>query len=162
MTSLERSHRAQVRALLIAVVFLVFALMVGYAALRGSGSGPTVAPTRDTGRGWVVGNAKTKAAAIATDGPILRPDPTGSQRLPLYLSHSGSSWRRGWYAFEARAPGAKAECFLRWDGAAERFEDPCSTRTYGSDGADLRRFSITVDRSGELIVDLSRPPTAGR
>lgn len=151
----RRSSTAQVRAVLIAVVALVFTVTLGYAIVRAATgtSAPTTSGTND-GR-WNAGEARTKAAAIAEDGPILLPDPAGPQRLPIYLSHTGGDHRRNWFAFEARPPGADDGCFLTWDAARERFTAPCTDDTYPLDGDGLRSFPTRVTRDGDLVVDLT-------
>lgn len=151
----RRTSSTQVRAVLIAVVSLIFVVTLGYAVFRattGERSSVTSAGTNGT---WVVGNAASKAELIADDGPILIPDPAGAQRLPIFISHTGSSAKSGWYAFEARPPEAPDDCFLEWDAEQDRFTAPCETTTYGADGDGLRQFSATVTKNGDLVVDLT-------
>lgn len=151
----RRTSSAQVRALLIAVVSLIFVVTLGYAVFRattGQRSSVTSAGTSGT---WVVGDAESKARLIADDGPILIPDPAGAQRLPIFISHTGASATTGWHAFEARPPDAPDDCFLRWDADQDRFTAPCDSATFGADGDGLRQFSATVTADGDLVVDLT-------
>lgn len=159
----RRSSSAQVRAVLIAVVSIVFVATLGYAVVRAA-TGERTSVTRSTGDGrWNAGEAESKATAIDRDGPILIPDPAGEQRLPIFISHVGSNSETGWYAFEARPPGAAADCFLEWDRAAERFRpgDGCDDdTTYPRDGEGLRRFATSVTKGGDLIIDFTPPKGA--
>ena len=156
----RRSSSAQVRSILIAVVSLIFAVTLGYALFRVA-TGKSTAPTSNSTSGrWNTGSASSKAKEIAKGGPILLPDPTGAQRHPIFINHVGGKNDTGWYAFEARPPGAAADCFLEWDRSAERFRpgDGCDDdTTYPRDGEGLRRFATSVTKAGDLIIDFTPP-----
>lgn len=151
----RRSSSAQIRSILLAVVALLFAVTLGYAVVRAATgtSAPTSSGANDGT--WNAGEAETKARLIDEDGPILIPDPAGEQRLPIYISHTGDGPKVGWHAFEARPPGAAADCFLTWDRDAEEFSAPCTGEVYPADGEGLRSFPTRVTRAGDLVIDLT-------
>src|SRR4051812_17817814 len=102
----RRDSGKQVRSILIAVVSFVLVLTLGFAVVRAA-TGQKTAATRSVTNGrFNVGFAVSKAKQIARGGPILLPDPSGAQRLPIYVSHVGDDAKKGWYAFEARPSGA--------------------------------------------------------
>jgi len=155
----RRSSSAQIRSILIAAVSLVFIVTLGYAVVRAA-TGQKTSVTRSANDGrWNTGSAASKAKEIAKDGPILIPDPAGAQRLPIFISHVGRNVERGWYAFEARPPGAPEDCFLVWRAKAGEFEAPCDGSTYPPEGTGLRSFSATVTKDGDLVIDFTPPTT---
>lgn len=159
----RRSSSAQVRTILIAIVSLVFIVTLGYAVVRAAtGQRTTVTATKGDGR-WNTGSAASKAKEIAAGGPILIPDPAGSQRLPIFISHVGTDNKAGWYAFEARPPDAADDCFLEWDRKASEFRTAAACddeATYPVDGAGLRQFGTSVTKDGDLVVDLTPSSTS--
>ena len=158
----RRSSSAQIRSILIAIVTLVFIATLGYAVFRAAtGQKTSVTQGSNDGR-WNTGSADTKAKAIAKDGPILIPDPAGAQRLPIFLSHVGTDATTGWYAFEARPPGAPKDCFLEWNRSERQFRGTpsCGDVTYPVEGTGLRTFEATVTKDGDLIVDFTPGTTA--
>lgn len=90
--------------------------------------------------------------AIARDGvPILFPDPVGSR--DIYLQHLGDDPLVGWYAFDARRPGASRDCSLVWQPAGW-FVDPCEDGVeFDSIGTGLPSYEVTIDND-LLFVDL--------
>ncbi|MFN8050403.1 MAG: hypothetical protein U0Q22_03115 [Acidimicrobiales bacterium] len=157
----RRSSSAQVRSILIAVVSLIFAVTLGYALFRVA-TGKSTAPTSNSTSGrWNTGSASSKAKEIAKGGPILLPDPTGAQRHPIFINHVGGKNDTGWYAFEARPPGAPADCFIEWSRTARHFTAPCNDRTYPPEGTGLRSFSAEVTKEGDLVIDLT-PSATGK
>lgn len=136
----------------------MFILTLGYAVVRaatGTTPSTTTARNGEGGGRWNVGEAASKARSITKDGPILIPDPSGAQRLPIFLSHVGKNAKQGWYAFEARPPGAPDDCFVAWDTETDQFTSPCSDDTYPATGEGLRSFEASVNRDGDLVVDLT-------
>ncbi len=103
-----------------------------------------------------VGSAKRLAATVAREGPLLFPDLLNRSR-DIYVQHLGGD---EWRAFEAHAPGAPRRCVLRWRRAERDFVDPCDGRTFPADGTGLTSYPATVDRDGDLIVDLNAPHRA--
>ena len=151
----RRSSSAQVRSILIAVVSVLFVGLLVVAVVRAA-TGQKTSVTRSASGGlWNTGSADTKAKAIAEDGPILIPDPAGEQKLPIFISHVGKDEDTGWYAFEARPPGAPEDCFLAWNAEAKRFEAPCVDDTYGIEGEGLRSFGADVTKDGDLVIDFT-------
>lgn len=151
----RRSQSAQIRSILIAVVSLIFVVTLGYAVFRAA-TGQKTSVTQGTNGGqWNAGPAAPKADRIAADGPILFADPSGAQRLPIYISHTGTKDSTGWYAFEARPPGAADDCFLEWDRTAEELVAPCDDSSYPPNGEGLRQFGATVTKDGDLIIDFT-------
>ena len=67
----------------------------------------------------------------------------------------GNDPKRGWYAFAARPPGAPDDCFIEWDRETDQFTSPCSDDTYPATGDGLRAFAATVNRDGDLVIDLT-------
>jgi hypothetical protein len=152
----RRSSGAQVRSIVIAVVSVLLVGTLGYAVIRAATDRDTAVTRGAAGGGkWNAGSAASKAKLVAEGGPILIPDPGGAQRLPIYISHTGSSAKKGWYAFEARPAGAPSDCFIEWDRKKREFVAPCDQSTYPVDGTGLRSFDTTVTRDGDLIIDLT-------
>ena len=54
-------------------------------------------------------------------------------------------------------PGEAAGCTVRWRERSHDFVDSCGGRIYPADGAGLTSYRASVDRKGDLIVDLRRP-----
>lgn len=158
----RRSPSAQIRSILIAVVSLIFVATLGYAVFRAATGQRTTVTEGSNGGQWNTGSADTKADQIDDGGPILIPDPAGAQRLPIYLSHIGSSPAEGWYAFEARPPDAPDDCFIEWDAPTEAFVSPCTDDTYPADGEGLRQFGATVTEDGDLVIDFTPEEAASR
>lgn len=113
---------------------------------------------------FVVGSAERFADRISEQRtPILFKDPlTSRPGREVYVQHLGPGHKEGWLAIEAYAPGRRRlECILRWERGAQRFRDPCSQRTYPSDGGGLRTYAGKVDESGKVVIDL-RTDRGGR
>lgn len=107
-------------------------------------------------RVFAVGQADRLAPRIADDGPLLFKDALNRGR-EIYVQHQGRDDEEGWLAFEAYAPGVSREpgCVLVWDGARERFRDPCGGATFAADGTGLTQYDARVD-DGIVVVDLNR------
>ena len=139
------------QAVLLGITGVVVGVLVlgGLAVLASRGSVELQgSPLFDAGR------ADSQAAAIRRDGPILLGDVAGGQR-DVYLQHLGGDERRGWLAFDTRAPRAPRNCAVRWSAEDRAFEDPCSGRRYPPTGEGLRQYPVDVD-DGRLTVDLRR------
>ncbi len=153
----RRSASTQIRSILIALVALIFAVTLGYAVVRAA-TGDTGANSRENravGGVWNSGEARSKMDSIAEDGPILLPDPTGSQKTPIYISHVGQDYKSGWYAFEAVPEGRTADCTLIWNNDDEHFTNKCGDETWDATGEGMRQFQAKVDKEGDLIIDFS-------
>ena len=152
----RRSSRVQATTLAISIAAVVVVIVLGWLILQAA---------TDDGEGAIdlgddtfeAGDARGRAEAIAKDGPLLFSDVSGrGQRRPIFLAHLGDDPKTGWYAFDAKAPGADPDCFLEWDASEEEFSSVggCDERTFPQDGSGLRRYLVSVSRDGELEVDL--------
>jgi len=90
---------------------------------------------------------------IARDGPILYADAAGGRR-DIWLQHLGGDPAGGWFAFDARRPGAGRDCTLQWQAPAAVFLDPCDGTIVEGHGEGLPAYEVRID-DGELIVDLN-------
>lgn len=130
---------------LVAIVFagLLLALVVR-AASRNPGSARL-------GSRELAFRADRLAEEIAERGPVLFKDPLrrGNAANDLYVQHVGADPTAGWVALRAYAAEPVDRCLLQWDGAAGRFRDPCSDRTYPADGQGLRTYRVSV--SGGVV-----------
>jgi len=140
-----RRNRAAVLTGIAGVVagILVF---VGILSLVGSGK----AKSHLGSAVFKVGKAKNQAVIVERDGPLLFADPLEKGR-DIYLNDLGQNH---WAALEVHPPGEPKSCTVKWQAASHTFRDPCSGRTYPADGTGLVRYSATVDKSGDLVVDL--------
>jgi hypothetical protein len=143
-----RRNRAAILTGIAGVVagILVF---VGILSLVGSGK----AKSHLGSDVFKVGKAKNQAVIVDRNGPLLFADPLEKGR-DIYLNHLGGTQ---WAAFEVHPPGESKSCTVKWQSSSHTFRDPCAGRTYPADGAGLVRYSATVDKSGELVVDLRHP-----
>jgi hypothetical protein len=150
----RRSPRAQATTMLIMVCALVAVVLGAWLLLRAA-SGDSVRLGDDR---FDTFNAKRAAESIAKDGPLLFSDVSGrGQNRPIYVTHDGGDSKVGGHVFEARAPEAPKDCFLRWDrdGEVFRSEDGCDARTFPYDGDGLRQFPWKVTKDGNLDIDLN-------
>jgi hypothetical protein len=100
-----------------------------------------------------VGDAKHQATIVDRHGPLLFQDLLGHGR-DMYVQHLGGT---SWVAFVVHPPGEAASCTVRWREKSRDFMDSCSGRIYPADGNGLIRYQASVDRKGDLVVDLRRP-----
>lgn len=91
---------------------------------------------------------------IADRGPILYSDVGGGTR-DIYLQHIGDDPETGWYAFDAREPGAPRDCFLQWRPESRDFVAGCDPDVvFDEVGTGLPQYEVTVS-GGEVVVDIS-------
>ena len=142
-----RRNRAAILTGIAGVVagILVF---VGILALVGSGK----AKSHLGSDVFKVGKAENQAVIVERNGPLLFADPLEKGR-DIYVNHLGGTQ---WAAFDVHPPGEPKSCTVKWQAASHTFPDTCSGRTYPADGTGLVRYSATVDKSGDLVVDLRR------
>jgi len=103
-------------------------------------------------------NARRAADSIREEGPLLFSDVSGrGQNRPIYVTHDGTDPKTGWHVFEARAPEAPKDCFLKWHADAKEFrsESDCDPRAFPFDGEGLRQFPWKVTKDGNLDIDLN-------
>lgn len=144
----EKSAKALVITALAGVLggVVVFAAI---SALVGSGT----AKSKLGADVFKVGKAKNQAEFIDRHGPLLFADPLQKGR-DIYVVHLGE---KTFAAFEVHPPGEPKSCNVKWDENAKVFDDSCSDRTYPIDGSGLVRYNASVDKSGDLVVDLRKP-----
>ena len=94
-------------------------------------------------------------ADIADNGPRLQY--VGKNRGYLYVNHVGDDKNKGWYAFEAIAPGMSADCALLWRPAERVFSSECEpTRIFPADGEGLTSYEATANpNTNQVVVDLT-------
>ena len=150
----RRDSTTQVRAMLIAVVSVLFAVVLGYAAIRSfSGRKSSVVAGQSDARFAVDIDA---VAPHIGDGPVLFPAAgSGGQRRPIFVYHQGSDTSKGWTAYVALPPNAPKDCFLTWDRAAGRLRAPCNGATYPPEGTGLTLLPTETTKDGRLLIDLS-------
>ncbi len=139
------------RAIVVGVVGVIagVALVWGMSRLAGTGE-VTVRLGDDT---FEAGDPAEMSRVIARDGPLLYPDLAGGNR-DIFLQHLGTSPADGWFAFDARRPGAGRDCTLVWQPAAGVFTDPCDGTVTDANGEGLPVYEVRIT-DGDLIVDLN-------
>jgi hypothetical protein len=128
------------------VGFLIFAAIL---SLAGSGK----AKSKLGANVFKIGKAKDQAVIVDRNGPLLFADPLQKGR-DIYVNHLGPN---EWVAVEVHPPGEPKSCTVKWQAQSHTFHDPCSGRDYPADGAGLVRYKASIDKSGDLIVDLHQP-----
>ena len=58
---------------------------------------------------------------------------------------------------EVHPAGESKSCTVKWNGSTHTFHDPCSGHDYPADGTGLVRYQTTVQKNGDLVVDLHQP-----
>lgn len=155
----QRSRERQVRAILIGVVSLIFAVTLGYALFQAAFGARDSVATQSGGRTFVVGSADRLSRQIEDGGPILLPDPSAAGQLrPIFVYHDPDDAETdNWVAYEARPPGADDDCFLTFDRESEVLEADCVETTFDAGGAGLTPVPVEVDDDGRVILDLAEP-----
>ena len=151
----RRDSTTQMRAVLIAVVSLVLAVVLAVAAIRSfSSKGASVIRAQSDARFSL--DIATVSSNVAKGGPVLFPDAgTGGQRRPIFVFHEGTDDRKGWVAYVAVPPGAPKDCFVNWDRAANHLTSSCSPATYPPTGEGLTILKTEVTKDGQLLIDLA-------
>lgn len=106
-----------------------------------------------------IGRAEDLADTInQDDAPIILASLAGVPR-PIYVQHIGRDAQTGWFAFDARSPDRPEDCVLNWEPETRLFVDSCDdTITYPEDGEGLLQYQVTVNSSGNLIIDPNASP----
>ena len=148
-----RAKRAALAGILAVLLAVGVIILIGWLARTG-----VVRP--NSGDGYFrAGRIETIRDAIAQGGPILFPDPLGGDRQRI-LNHIGTDPGAGWYAFDARRPGAPSECLLRYQPAAKGFTDTCDGEFVEPDGRGLVQYKVRL-REGRVEVNFGTPLPAG-
>jgi len=137
------------RATIIGVAGIVVGIVMIAAVLILNNTGGGSSTTHSSRSRFDVGPAEEMAASIAKDGPLLFQDPV-SGSVPIFVQHAGADPKVGWTSFEAAPNG----CPLTWHQDTHDFTD-CHGAHRPADGAGLHTFPVTVDKSGEVFVDLN-------
>jgi hypothetical protein len=130
----------------VVVAIVVFA---GVLSLVGSGK----AKSNLGSNVFKVGKAKNQAQFVDRNGPLLFPDPLQKGR-DIYVNHIGNN---AWVAVLVHPPGEPKSCSVKWNASTNTFHDPCSGHDFPADGTGLVRYKATVDKDGNLVVDLHQP-----
>ena len=130
----------------VVVAVLVFAAIV---SLVGSGK----AKSKLGSNVFRIGKAKDQAVIVDRNGPLLFADPLEKGR-DIYVNHVDPNQ---WVAVEVHPPGESKSCTVKWSSRSHTFHDPCSGRDYPADGAGLVRYKASIDKNGDLVVDLHQP-----
>lgn len=144
--------RAQVpwRALTFAVVAVVVGLGAGFLMLRLADSGGVDVRLGDSEIS--VGTAASLSRDIVEDGPILFPDPRGSDRN-IFIQHLGEDPNRGWLVFETRWAGSPSSCSLTWEAVSRQFVPPDSLECRGLPRAEADGTAVVAVGLGSSGAD---------
>jgi hypothetical protein len=132
-------------------VIVAIVIFAGILSLVGSGK----AKSKLGSNVFKIGKAKNQAQIVDRNGPLLFADPLQKGR-DIYVNHVGNN---AWVAVEVHPPGERKSCTVRWVPSSHTFHDPCSGKDYPTDGAGLVRYKTSIDKSGNLVVDLHQPIT---
>ena len=143
------------RAVLLALAALLVGVVVFYGATKVAKDGKTEVKLGPNA--FAVGNAKTRAAGVRDNGPMLFAD-AGGRDKDIFVTHSGNDSSRGWLAFDARIAGQSRQCPLRWLMEQSVFVDMCSGVLVPADGGTLKHYVAKVTANGTLEVDLRSAP----
>jgi hypothetical protein len=130
-------------------VIVAIVIFAGILSLVGSGK----AKSKLGSNLFKVGKAKNQAQIVDRNGPLLFPDPLQKGR-DIAVNHVGNNL---WVTIEVHPPGEPKSCTVKWNGSTHVFHDPCSGKDYPADGTGLVRYKTSIDKSGDLVVDLHQP-----
>jgi len=130
-------------------VIVAIVIFAGILSLVGSGK----AKSNLGSNVFKIGKAKNQAQIVDRNGPLLFADPLEKGR-DIYVNHIGDNQ---WVAVEVHPPGESKSCTVKWTPSTRTFHDPCSGHDYPADGTGLVRYKATVDKNGDLVVDLHQP-----
>jgi hypothetical protein len=155
----RRSTARQTTTVAFGVLTVVLAVVLGYAVVHAATKGGAVS---NIGEQTVHYSAEA-LANDARDAPILLSDISGNgQHRPVVVTHHGSDAKVGWVVFDARPPGAPADCILTVDRTTKRLvfapadRARCGDRTYPDTGVGFTTYPWTVDAGGNLVIDFKR------
>ena len=130
-------------------VIVAIVIFAGIVSLVGSGK----AKSNLGSNVFKIGNAKNQAEFVQRNGPLLFPDPLqkGRDIFVNYLGHGQ------WVAVEVHPSGEAKSCTVKWNGSTRTFHDPCSGKDFPADGTGLVRYKASIQKNGDLVVDLHQP-----
>jgi len=130
-------------------VIVAIVVFAGVLSLVGSGK----ATSKLGSNLFKIGKAKNQAQIVDHNGPLLFADPLQKGR-DIYVNHLGGGT---WVAFDVHPPGESKSCTVKWQPSTHVFHDSCSGKDFPADGTGLVRYKTTVDKNGDLVVDLHQP-----
>jgi hypothetical protein len=153
MSPVARSQRHAGKALLVAGVGVAVAIGLAFAMSVLANRGTVKVNLGDDV--FDAGDADDLAEHIDEGGPLLFSDIAGGSR-DIFISHEGDDLETGWFAFDARTPGASRDCSVEWKADDEVFVDPCTDDELPADGTGLPQYKVTVTEGGNVEVDLRK------
>ena len=127
-------------------VIVAIVIFAGIISLLGSGK----AKSKLGSNVFKLGKAQNQAKIVDRNGPLLFADPLEKGR-DIYVNHVGPNQ---WAALEVHPPGEPTTCTVKWVPSSHTFHDPCSGKDYPADGTGLVRYKTTIEKNGDLVVDL--------
>ena len=146
----EPRARVPWRALTFAVVAVVVGLGAGFLMLRLADSGGVDVRLGDSE--FSAGTAASRSRDIAEGGPLLFPDPRGSDRN-IFIQHRGEDPNRGWLVFETRWAGSPSSCSLTWEAVSRQFVPPDSLECRGLPRAEADGTAVVAVGLGSSGAD---------
>ena len=137
--------------ILSAAAGVIVAIILFFAVLSLVGSGK--AKSKLGSNVFKLGKARDQAQIVDRNGPLLFPDPLQKGR-DIAVNHVGNNQ---WVTVEVHPPGESKSCTVKWNESTHIFHDPCSGKNYPADGAGLVRYKTSIDKTGDLVVDLHQP-----
>ena len=98
------------------------------------------------------GTAASRSRDIAEGGPLLFPDPRGSDRN-IFIQHLGEDPNRGWLVFETRWPGSPSSCSLIWEAVSRQFVPPDSLECQGLPRAEADGTAVVLANADSGAAD---------
>ena len=98
------------------------------------------------------GTAASRSRDIAEGGPLLFPDPRGSDRN-IFIQHRGEDPNRGWLVFETRWAGSPSSCSLTWEAVSRQFVPPDSLECRGLPRAEADGTAVVAVGLGSSGAD---------
>jgi hypothetical protein len=137
--------------ILSAAAGVIVAIVIFAAVLSLVGSGK--AKSKLGSNVFKLGKAKNQAQLVDHNGPLLFADPLQKGR-DIYVNHVGNNQ---WVAVEVHPTGESKSCTVKWNSSSHTFHDPCSGKDYPADGTGLVRYRTSLEKNGDLVVDLHQP-----
>lgn len=131
-------------------IAVLAAIVIGFFAIR-LGQQSNTLVLGDPNFGQI--EAVRMSQSIANDGPVLWPDIASGTR-DIWLQHLGDDPGEGWFAFDARVPGAGRECNTTWSIADRTFTDPCTGTIFPETGEGLPQIEVFIDET-TLVIDIN-------